>query len=184
MGTVHSTGENFDEESIRKFSHFDSEDVRRWSISFQKAFPTGYLSQSDLEKLFLTFFPFGSPKKFTAILFTTINISGTEMIDFHELLISFSILTKGSSFEKLRWMFRFYDRDNDGVVSKEEMRIVAQAVYDMVGSTFDLNLDIKEMIDLIFLELENESGFLTFDDFKSLSEKKSKLFKMLTIFGD
>lgn len=100
---------------VRKFSHFPASDVKEWSTYFTANYPDGCMTQADLEEIFLAFFPFGEVKKFCASLFQTINIGQTGKIDFNELLIAFSILAKGSSFEKRRWIFRFYDRDRDGL---------------------------------------------------------------------
>jgi len=38
--------------------------------------------------------------------------------DFMEFL---SVISKGTTQDKLSWAFTFYDVDNDGVISKEEM---------------------------------------------------------------
>ena len=32
-----------------------------------------------------------------------------------------SVISKGTTHDKLSWAFTFYDVDNDGVISKEEM---------------------------------------------------------------
>lgn len=138
----------------------------------------------DLEKQLKNFFPFGDTRRFSEILFRTINISGSNTVDFDELLIAFSILTKGSNFERLRWIFRFYDNDSDGVVSKTEMMNTTKALVDMVGSTLETEADAKAMVDRVFCDVENESGFLTFDDFKTIARKKSEALNIVTIFMD
>ena len=38
--------------------------------------------------------------------------------DFMEFL---SVISKGTTMDKLSWAFTFYDVDNDGVITKEEM---------------------------------------------------------------
>lgn len=184
MGSSHSSVENAQSENGRKFTHFSQEEIQSWSESFHKAFPSKEMRVQDLEKLLRNFFPFGDPQAFSRTLFRTINISGTDTVDFHEMLIAFSILTKGSNFEKLRWIFRFYDSDNDGVVSKGEMVSSAKALADMVGTSFDEEIDVEAAIDEVFREAENESGFLTFDDFRTLAMRKSQAFAMLCVFSD
>ncbi|RVD92079.1 recoverin-like calcium-binding protein [Tubulinosema ratisbonensis] len=183
MGNIRSTPTSSKNEDIEKFSHFSPEDIETWSASFKLTFPSRKITLANLEKQLQEFFPFGNSQNFSKLIFKTINISGTDSIDFHELLIAFSILTKGSSFEKLRWIFRFYDCDNDGVVSKSEMVYACQALFDMVGATLHFNLDAKEVVENVFVEVENLSGFLTFEDFRSLALKKSKAFQMLSNFN-
>lgn len=170
------------DENASKFNHFSPIEIQNWSESFHRAFPNKEMRVQDLEKLLKNFFPFGDPKRFAKILFQTINISGTDAVDFHEMLIAFSILTKGSNFEKLRWIFRFYDCDNDGVVSKNEMIYTSRALVDMVSASFDMSISAEEVVDQLFSEVENESGFLTFDDFRTIAKKKGEAFSMLCGF--
>ncbi|MCZ6914376.1 MAG: hypothetical protein O7C59_07980 [Rickettsia endosymbiont of Ixodes persulcatus] len=79
---------------------------------------------------------------------------------------------------------RFYDCDNDGVVSKNEMMYSTKALFDMVGPTFDMVLDVNKVIDQLFFELENQSGFLTLDDFRSIAKTRKDAFIMLTLFTE
>ncbi|KCZ75253.1 hypothetical protein H311_03772, partial [Anncaliia algerae PRA109] len=102
MGNIRSAPDNTQNDDIEKFSHFSPEDIESWSTSFKSTFPNKKITLQNLEQQLQEFFPFGDSHNFSKLIFKTINISGTESIDFHELLIAFSILTKGSSFEKLR----------------------------------------------------------------------------------
>ncbi|EEQ81204.1 hypothetical protein NCER_102510 [Vairimorpha ceranae BRL01] len=184
MGNRSSSLKNFDVDDSKKFPHFAIKDLQEWSSEFNAKYPNGKMSLQDLEIMFKRFFPFGSPKKFVFRLFNTINISQSNHIDFHELLIAFSILMKGSSFEKLRWIFRFYDEDSDGVISKNEMVNIAQSMMDMISNTLDVNIDVEKSIDNLFETCENKSGFFTFEDFKELAARKKEAFQMLTLFLD
>ncbi|AFN82843.1 recoverin-like calcium-binding protein [Encephalitozoon romaleae SJ-2008] len=183
MGSSSSTIPGSAEEDARQFSHFPPKDIQEWSSSFKSVFPTGYMTSDDLETIFRDFFPFGSPTNFSKRLFETINISQSEAIDFHELLIAYSILIKGSDHEKLRWIFRFYDKDNDGVVSKKEIVEVIQYLADMTSHTLDVSIDSEGIADEIFASVGTVKSFLTFEDFKVLSVRNEKLFKMLVPFS-
>ncbi|ELQ75175.1 Ca2+ sensor (EF-Hand superfamily) [Trachipleistophora hominis] len=168
--------------TVKKFSHFNESDIKKWSAEFNANYPSGYMTEKDLQLIFKKLFPFGECNRFTVILFRTINISGTKTIDFNELLIAYSILRKGSIFEKLRWIFRLYDCDSDGVVGKDEMIKVVKAFLDMIGASFDVNVDVGRFISNIFDDLENKSGFLTFDDFKILAGKKAEVLQIFEVF--
>ncbi|ADM11366.1 recoverin-like calcium-binding protein [Encephalitozoon intestinalis ATCC 50506] len=184
MGSGASTIPGDTEEDARQFSHFPSKDIQEWSSSFRSEYPGGLMTPKDLEEIFRSFFPFGSPTNFSRRLFETINIGQTTAIDFHELLIAYSILIKGSDHEKLRWIFRFYDKDNDGLVSKEEMVEVVQYLADMTSHTLDVSIDSEGIVEEIFTSVGGSKSFLTFEDFKALSTKNEKLFKMLTPFSE
>lgn len=184
MGSGASTVSRELEDDARQFSHFPQKDIQEWSASFKDEFPSGYITLKDLEAMFKRFFPFGSPSNFSRRLFETINISQTAAIDFHELLIAYSILVKGSPHEKLRWIFRFYDTDNDGFISREEMTMVVQYLSDMTSSTLDTVLDVSGVVDEIFATLGDGRDSFNFEDFKTLAAKNDELFRMLTPFSD
>lgn len=184
MGANTSTISADSQGEIERFSHFPPKDIQSWSQSFRNEFTCGYMTQKDLEAIFKTFFPFGSPENFTKRLYDTINISQTGKVDFHEFLIAFSILTKGSNHEKLRWIFRFYDKDNDGVISRKELEEAVQDLIDMTSCTLDTNFNPDECVDEIFSVVKNESGMLNFEDFKSLATEKKTIFSMIALFVD
>lgn len=184
MGSGVSTIPGDVEDDVRQFSHFPPRDIHEWSSSFRSEYPGGHMTQKDLEAVFRSFFPFGSPANFSRRLFETINISQTAAISFHELLIAYSILVKGSDHEKLRWMFRFYDKDNDGVVSRKEMEEVIQCLADMTSHTLDISIDSEGITKEVFDAVGADRAALTFEDFKALSLKNEELFKMLVLFSD
>ncbi|EJW01639.1 hypothetical protein EDEG_03814 [Edhazardia aedis USNM 41457] len=181
MGNTKSLPDKEKEDVLSKFSHFNPHDVIFWYKSFEREFPNNLITLHDLEKIFKDLFPFGNCKLFVKHLFRTINIGNTQKIDFNELFIAFSILTKGSKFEKLRWIFRFYDIDNDGVVSKNEAMIIANALYEMYGRFFHMEVDVKQRVDEIFKELNIESGFLTFEDFLDFADNNPDMLIRLAI---
>lgn len=171
-----------EETDVRKFSHFPHTDVKEWSNAFQTLYPDGSVTPKNLEEIMMMFFPFGDVRPFSERLFQTINIGQTGYIDFNELLIAFSILVKGSKYERLRWIFRLYDRDNDGVVSSEEMTEVVSSLHMMARGIVASGVDAKILVNDIFTELENQSGFLTFNDFERLSTARKEVFDKLSLF--
>lgn len=180
MGNIKSQPTSNVQDTISKFAHFPSDNVTLWHTTFLSTFPSGYVTQPDLLKVLIDLFPFGNPDVFSKNLFRTINISNTGTIDINELLISFSILTKGSNLEKIRWIFRFYDTDGDGVISKVELKRIYDSVYDMLGKFFDL-VEINA-VDDIFASAGNLSGFLTFEEFKILVEEKKYVLLSMNMY--
>lgn len=167
-----------DEAEIKKFSHFQAADVKDWLDFFNSNYSNGSMSVYDMESLFRMLFPLGQVEGFSSRLFRTINIGQTGLIDFSEFLIAFSILIKGSTFERLRWIFRFYDQDKDGVVSRDELSEGIEDLLKMIKGAISYNIDIKSCLDNIFTVVENTSGFLTFNDFEKLSESKHSPLKL------
>lgn len=163
-----------------KFVHFSPIEIREWSNTFKMLFPNGKMTLKDLEDFYSKLFPFGKVNSFCRRLFQNINISQSTQIDINELLIAFTILFKGSPFEKLRWIFRFYDFDNDGVVSKEDLGKGLSIVNEMVSNAVFTELDSKKLADEIFLIVQNQSGFLTLNDFEIIASNYPEKLKKIS----
>lgn len=48
------------------------------------------------------------------------------VVDFSEYVVAISMLIEGTPEEKLRWSFKLYDKDRDGVITREEMLEIMQ----------------------------------------------------------
>lgn len=166
-----------------KFIHFLPHEIREWSHSFRIMFPSGKISLPSLNDLFSVLFPFGNVAPFCSRLFSNINISQSGEIELEELLIAFTILFKGSSFERVRWIFRFYDVDNDGFVSRDELIRGLESVNMMISNSTE-ELNVRRIADEIFQAVKNESGFLSFNDFEILAKSNFENLKKISFFTD
>jgi len=172
------------EQTFNKFSqHILPSEIKEWSLTFRLMYPCGYMVTKDFVNFFSSLFPFGNVKSFSERLFNNINISQSGRLDINELLIAFTILFKGSMFEKLRWIFRFYDNDKDGVISKEELRQSLETINELITDSQMREIDSRKVADEIFDSVENQSGFLTFNDFELLAQKHPENFKRLAFFS-
>ena len=162
-------------ETIDKFPHFDEEDIKMWILQFETIFPAGYATLDDMEFVLTILFPFGQSKKFAKILFRNINLTENSKIDLSELLISFSILVCGSDYEKIRWIYRLFDLNGNGIITKKDMMEVFYAYHEMLGGMFG-NFD-ENFVENIFVNLKNKKDeeSLNFDEFKTLIEKENLL---------
>lgn len=52
----------------------------------------------------------------------------TGLINFEDFAVELAVLLLGSAEEKLRWVFRVYDLNKDGVLTRAELREVTAAV--------------------------------------------------------
>ncbi|ELA40832.1 uncharacterized protein VICG_02132 [Vittaforma corneae ATCC 50505] len=167
-----------------KFIHFLPIEIREWSFAFKTIYPDGRMSLKDFIDFFSSLFPFGKVEPFCTRMFQNINISQAKEVELSELLIAFTILLKGSTFERLRWLFRFYDDDKDGFVSRDELEKGFDIINLMVSNSMMSEIPSKFLVDEIFSSLQNQSGFLTFNDFEILAQENSDNFKKISFFYD
>lgn len=165
-----------------KFNHFLPVEVKEWSNTFNILFPMGFMVKKDFIEFFSKIFPLGKSERFSERLFHNINICQTDKIDLNELLIAFTILFQGSLFEKLRWIFRFYDHDKDGVISKAQLEEGLIIINEMTNYSPIKEVETKIIIEEIFKD-KNDNA-LTFNDFESMAESTPENFKKLSFFKD
>jgi len=159
-------------------------EIREWSHTFKTLYPDGKITLKKFTEFFESLFPFGKPEEFAARLFYNINMSQEGDVDLGELLIAFTILFRGSAFERLRWLFRFYDEDKDGVIGRKELEDGLRVINMLASNSLLTEIPVKEFVDEIFSSLKNESGHLTLNDFETLAQSNSENFKLISSFFD
>ncbi|KAG0435051.1 Neuronal calcium sensor 1 [Dictyocoela muelleri] len=172
MGNNESIPFIIDETDISKYSHFPLDDVKGWLTTFKNKY-NNKITIKDLENIFNSLFPFGDSELFAKNLFKTMNISNSQFLGFDEIMIVYSILAKGSQFERLRWIFRFYDTDNDGFISRNEMFSVIKSIEVMISFFYDEEIDTESLVNEFFDVVGNKGEFISFEDFRKLVEVKS-----------
>ncbi|EGG18778.1 RabGAP/TBC domain-containing protein [Cavenderia fasciculata] len=100
-------------------------------------------------------------------------------LDFSELMSGLCILAKGTSEERLQLYFSFFDSDNSGFVTKEEMKLMLQTAYEKI----DLDplavtqSSIDDYVDVVFSNLGISNNSLSFDDFRRAILSYPRIFK-------
>ncbi|XP_037773785.1 Kv channel-interacting protein 4-like [Penaeus monodon] len=84
-----------------------------------------------------------------SILYTKYTIT----VSLQDFLASLSTVSRGSTQEKLQWIFGLYDVNNDGLITKTEMVDVVTAIYEMMGRSTEPQVEetsAKEHVEKIF----------------------------------
>jgi len=95
--------------------------------------------------------------------------------------LAIDVTSAGTPEEKLKWAFRMYDVDGNGVIDQDEMTKIVQAIYDMLGAGAVKPTDTaEERAKNIFNRMdENNDGHLTEDEFLKGCLQDDELSKML-----
>ncbi|KRG06802.1 neuronal calcium sensor 2 isoform X2 [Drosophila mojavensis] len=99
-----------------------------------------------------------------------------------EFLLAIDVTSSGTPEEKLKWAFRMYDVDGNGVIDIQEMTKIVQAIYDMLGACSSNRPadSAEERAKNIFAKMdENNDGQLTQDEFLKGCLQDEELSKML-----
>jgi len=95
--------------------------------------------------------------------------------------LAIDVTSAGTAEEKLKWAFRMYDVDGNGVIDQDEMTKIVQAIYDMLGAGATKPTDsAEERAKNIFSRMDdNGDGHLTEEEFLSGCMQDDELSKML-----
>ena len=136
---------SLDLQLLTKITKFSGPELRTWHRGFTKDCPSGLMSRLDFISIYRQFFPNGNPEVFAGYIFDKfqhedkferirnfenenhLSTSGIHHMSFEEFIISISVLSRGSHSEKLLWIFHILDNDNDGFISRSDVKNLESA---------------------------------------------------------
>lgn len=77
-------------------------------------------------------------------------------------------MLRGSIYEKLRWIFKLYDINGDGCITRGELWEVVIAVHELMGRRHHAEEERKarEQLDRVFKKFDlNQDGIITIEEF-------------------
>ena len=105
---------------------FSIEKVKFLYRAFKQVCPTGISNKEKLKEVFENIFPLGDSSKYAHLVFISIDQEDTGEITFGDFMTFLSMMSNGSVEEKIGWMFKFYDVNRDGVITRDEMMKVKE----------------------------------------------------------
>ncbi|CAB4063832.1 Neuronal calcium sensor 2 [Lepeophtheirus salmonis] len=146
---------------LKAHTRYDENTIKEWYKGFKQDCPNGRLTPAKFVDMYKMFFPSGNAEQ-----------------SFFSPLTS---LLPDTPEEKLKWAFRMYDVDGNGVIDLEEMTKIVQAIYDMLGAGATKPTDsAEERAKNIFSRMdENGDERLTEDEFLRGCLQDDELSKML-----
>lgn len=101
-------------------------------------------------------------------------------------MIGLSILIRGDLDDKLEWIFNLYDIHNRGCINRQELFIVINSVYDMMGKFTDPPVDertVSEHVDEMFKKMDRDGdGYITKNEFMDACKEDETIRASLDMF--
>ncbi|CAF0983481.1 unnamed protein product [Adineta ricciae] len=160
-------------EEIVRITKFNKSEIRLLYKGFKQECPSGAVTESEFQAIYSHFFPHGNCQNYTRFLFRVLDRRKRMYFTFEDYIQTLSILVRGSTKEKLHWIFRFYDISDDGKLTKQTFTTILRSIYDLLGSSMFVHQpitdeNIEKHSALIFDKLDSHhSGTINLDDFES-----------------
>ncbi|KAL4216478.1 NADPH oxidase 5 [Mactra antiquata] len=137
----------------------------------------GKIGREDFKKVLGVRKPF-----FADRFFELFDQDGSGSIEIEELLDGVRMLTKGTTTQKLQFLFDVYDVDGSGSIDRDELQAVLKA--SMEESSLSLtDENLEDLTDVLFDAADDDnSGTINFDELRAELEKHPGVVKNITIF--
>jgi Ca2+-binding EF-hand superfamily protein len=170
---------------LLKNTDFDGPEINCAYEKFMADCPHGKIGLERFKTVYQDIFPKGNPELYAENIFRCIDENGNNWIEFQEFISTMGILARGSLNKKLEWVFRVYDKDSSGSISKAELSAIIKSLYKMYGSEImkaDFKMDVKELTESIFSQMDlNGDGKVTLDEFIKATNSHEMIKKILEI---
>ncbi|ESO81905.1 hypothetical protein LOTGIDRAFT_207486 [Lottia gigantea] len=106
---------------------------------------------------------------------------GDEKIQLFELMDGLRTLTRGSTTDKIRFLFNLYDLDGNGHIDIDELKTVLQSCVNESSLKMS-EIDVDRLTEVLFDSADTDcSGEITFEKLQTVLEQHPEVMKNLTI---
>ncbi|XP_071522530.1 Kv channel-interacting protein 4-like isoform X2 [Panulirus ornatus] len=155
-------------DKLTKTTKFTRKEIQLIYRGFKQECPTGMVDEEGFKDIFAQFFPQGDATQYAHYVFNTFKQNNHGQISFEDFLGALSTVSRGTTQEKLQWIFGLYDVNNDGLITKSEMVDVVTAIYEMLGRSTEPQVDdssAKDHVEKIFHLIDtNHDGAITIEE--------------------
>lgn len=175
-------------ETLTSQSHLSSEELEEWYERFYHCYPRGYLSQKE----FLTYLqqlqsqnPNTDKKNQLAKplvkkLYRLLDLNDDKQLNFEEFFLFNILINRGTMQDKLKLVFKIYDRKKNKQISKEELEIALGVMFDIVQLPIP-NDGLTGRIDMILnrANFNSADSKISWHTFSTYVLNDSSLFQLL-----
>lgn len=173
---------------------FSRRELQAMYRGFKQSCPNGVVREETFKAMFSLFFPKTSETDdYASLVYHTIDrrslLSTSQtmnVVTFTGLVVTLSVLARGTVQDKLRWAFRLYDYDGDGVLSLSDLTRVLTAIHLLLGpavGTVDPEVEARDHAEKVIRRMDLDGdGFVSRDDFMSSCLSDQSIVKSLENF--
>merc|ERR1712110_483027 len=198
MGNSHAKENIFRDEDIAFMvdnSPLTREDVEEMYDSFYEKYPDGMITREGFRRLLEKTHPDEDMNKLQGFAFRCFDSDGDGTIDFRELMTFFYMLATENDEDIMRMIFRIYDVNSNGSISRQEMDKIVKVLFRLGSFNSEKGIfedeDAEEALsDMAFDEMDtDDDGNVTeYESMKAIAneEKASSLIsiKLLDLVGE
>jgi len=171
-----------DLEQMAEDTKFTKDEVRHLYRAFKQECPNGIVDEETFKDVYEKIFPLGDASQYAHLVFTAIDREGTGGITFGDFMEFLSVISKGTTRDKLLWAFTFYDVDHDGVISQDEMLKVMESIHELMGGNTVGHNDSKLHVRRVFETMDlNHDGYISVDEFVTYCTSQQEVRESMTV---
>uniref|UniRef100_A0A8C6THF1 EF-hand domain-containing protein n=1 Tax=Neogobius melanostomus TaxID=47308 RepID=A0A8C6THF1_9GOBI len=162
------------QEKSRPEMEIDPQRIQELCILFMKECPSGDLHLHEFKRIFgLHHNATEEESAYMENVFRSFDTNGDGYIDFMEYIAAVHLILRGKLRDKLAWSFKVFDRDGNGCLDREEVRLVIKIIHEIKKPNDpDAGADVEQIVERIFsLVAKNNDSQISLDEFIEGAEK-------------
>ncbi|GMT36008.1 hypothetical protein PFISCL1PPCAC_27305 [Pristionchus fissidentatus] len=173
-------------ESLCKQTKFSRKEIQIIYRTFKQCCPNGTIALEQFQEIYSQLFPHGATTKYAEYVFRTFDSDCDRIISFEEFVTGLSVISRGSTDEKLNWIFTLYDIEKRGAIGPSELMKIAQSMYDLMGRNTGPPVTYQHLLEqasTIVQKMDmNKDGVITREEFLEMCSKDESICHSLDSF--
>lgn len=177
------------DEQIERFSHQSNlsvEEIEEWYERFNHCYPRGYLTFNEFVQYLQQFQKsnqrenFSTKKTLIKKLFRLLDFNEDKNLNFDEFFFFNILMTRGTTDEKLRFIFRLYDEKKEKFLTDEQLENVLNQMFEILmipKPTNGFSSSINEIVRRT--KITREKNEISWNIFRSFVLEDESLFRLL-----
>ena len=159
------------------------EDVEAQYNNFLREYPDGKIDAKGFQDMMKKCYPDQDISKVEKHVFRMYDQNANGSIEFREFMIVLTVLSKGTPRENLEQIYRIFDINDDGEISKKEIYRVVKDLFGLMGKEDNpTNATDKCLAELAFKEMDKDGDSkVTKAEFITACESHEKISSMLAL---